>query len=266
MQILEDILVCLRFWSRIPTPILAREKDPHALPDFARVTRVLPIAGAIIGLVGAVVFLAARFVGLPSAVAAGLALTALVIATGAFHEDGLADSADGLGGGMTRQRKLEIMKDSRIGTFGGAALVLSLGLRWAALMSIDAAQGPVAAAAAIVAIAALSRMVALIPAIALEPARAEGAAQAAGAPNRASFVIGMALAIAISALLVIETSGAARWLAGVIAAILGACAMTWIAKRQIGGQTGDIAGASQQIAEIMFLLALASGQAMTLPL
>ncbi len=82
MQLLEDILVCLRFWSRIPTPVLAREKDPHAMPDFARVTRVLPIAGAIIGLVGAVVFLVARFIGLPGSVAAGLALVALVIATG----------------------------------------------------------------------------------------------------------------------------------------------------------------------------------------
>lgn len=262
MQILEDILVCLRFWSRIPTPVLAREKDPHAMPDFARVTRVLPVAGAIIGMVGAIVFLAARFAGLPGTLAAGLALAALVLATGAFHEDGLADSADGLGGGMTRQRKLEIMKDSRIGTFGGAALVLSLGLRWMALAAIDAAQGSVAAAAAIVAVAALSRMVALIPAIALEPARAEGAAQAAGAPNARSFVIGMTLAVAISGLLVIETSGLARWIAAVCAAVLGACVMTWIAKRQIGGQTGDIAGASQQIAEIAFLLALASGQAL----
>ncbi|MDP2354960.1 MAG: adenosylcobinamide-GDP ribazoletransferase [Beijerinckiaceae bacterium] len=262
MRIIEDILVCLRFWSRIPTPLLAREKDPHGMPDFARVTRVLPIAGAIIGLVGAVVFLAARFIGLPGSVAAGLALTALVLATGAFHEDGLADSADGLGGGMTRQRKLEIMKDSRIGTFGGAALVLSLGLRWSAIMAIDAAQGPIAAAMAIIAVASLSRMVALIPAVALEPARAEGAAQAAGAPSMSSFVIGMALAIALSGLLIIETSSFARWVCAVVAAILGACAMTWIAKRQIGGQTGDIAGASQQISEITFLLALASGQAL----
>ena len=258
MSLIEDVLVCLRFWSRIPTPILAHEKDPHGMPDFARVTRVLPIAGAIIGLVGALAFLAARGLGLPGSVAAGLALTALVLTTGAFHEDGLADSADGLGGGVTRQRKLEIMKDSRIGTFGGVALILSLGLRWAALTAIDAAQGSLATATAIVAIASLSRMVALIPAIALEPARAEGAAQAAGAPSRSSFAIGIALAIVLSGALVIETSGLARWLSGVAAAILGACAMTWIANRQIGGQTGDIAGASQQIAEIAFLLALAS--------
>ena len=207
MQIIEDVLVCLRFWSRIPVPVLAREKEPHGMPDFARVSRMLPVAGAIIGLVGALVFLAARSLGLPGSAAAGLALTALVLATGAFHEDGLADTADGLGGGQTRQRKLEIMKDSRIGTFGGAALVLSLGLRWAAITAIDGAQGPLAAAAAIVAIGGLSRMAGLIPAIALEPARAEGAAQAAGAPSASSFVIGMALAILISLALTLETSG-----------------------------------------------------------
>ncbi|MBX9757699.1 MAG: adenosylcobinamide-GDP ribazoletransferase [Beijerinckiaceae bacterium] len=261
MQLIEDILVCLRFWSRIPVPVLAREKEPHGMPDFARVCRMLPVAGAIIGLVGALVFIGARLLGLPGAVAAGLALTALVLATGAFHEDGLADTADGLGGGQTRQRKLEIMKDSRIGTFGGAALVLSLGLRWSALTAIDAAQGPIAAAAAIIAIAGLSRMAGLIPAIALEPARAEGAAQAAGAPSTSSFVIGMVLAIVIAHALTLETSGPLRAIAGIAAALAGAWIMTRIARRQIGGQTGDIAGASQQIAEIAFLLALASGQA-----
>ena len=165
-----------------------------------------------------------------------------MLATGAFHEDGLADTADGLGGGQTRQRKLEIMKDSRIGTFGGAALVLSLGLRWAALTAIDGAQGSVAAAAAIVAIGGLSRMAGLIPAIALEPARAEGAAQAAGAPSASSFVIGMALAILISLALTLETSGPLRAFAAIACALAGACVMTWIARRQIGGQTGDIAG------------------------
>lgn len=262
MQILEDVLVCLRFWSRIPVPVLKREKDPHGLPDFARVTRMLPVAGAIIGLVGALAFLLARVLGLPGSVAAGLALAALVMATGAFHEDGLADTADGLGGGQTRQRKLEIMKDSRIGTFGGAALVLSLGLRWAALAAIDAAHGATAAAAAIVAVAGLSRMAGLIPAVALEPARADGAAQAAGAPSPGSFAGGMALAIVIAALLVVETGGAARALAAIAAALAGAWVMTAIARRQIGGQTGDIAGASQQVAEIAFLLALASGQAL----
>lgn len=258
MRIIEDVLVCLRFWSRLPTPVLARENDPHGMPDFARVTRVLPIAGAIVGLVGALAFLAARGLGLPAPAASGLALAALVLATGAFHEDGLADTADGLGGGTTRQRKLEIMKDSRIGTFGGAALVLSLGLRWTALTAIGTAQGSLAAAAAIVAVGGLSRMAALIPAIALEPARADGAAQAAGAPSRASFAIGMALAVILSGVLVVETSGATRWVAAVAAAALAAGAMTWIAKRQIGGQTGDIAGAAQQLAEIAFLLALAT--------
>ena len=110
-----DLLRCLRFWSRLPTPILASEKDPHGFPDFSRITRMLPLAGAIIGAVGALALGLAHWLRLPSSIAAGLTLAALILATGAFHEDGLADTADGLGGGATRQRKLEIMKDSRIG-------------------------------------------------------------------------------------------------------------------------------------------------------
>jgi adenosylcobinamide-GDP ribazoletransferase len=253
-----DTLVCLRFWSRLPTPVLSAEKDPHAFPDFARVTRMLPVAGAIIGAVGALVLLGARGVGLPGPLAAGLALAALVIATGAFHEDGLADSADGLGGGYTRQRKLEIMKDSRIGTFGGAALVLSLGLRWQALVALDAMFGPLGAAAAIVAVGGLSRVAGLVPAVALEPARADGAAQAAGAPSTASFAIAVALSLVIAMACMAAFIGPVRLLIAVVAAFAAAGVMSLIARRHIGGQTGDIAGASQQLAEIAFLLMLAA--------
>lgn len=262
MRLLEDLLVCLRFWSRLPTPVLARETEPHGFPDFARVTRMLPVAGAIIGAVGAAVFLAARGLGLPSTLAAGLALAALVIATGAFHEDGLADSADGLGGGYTRQRKLEIMKDSRIGTFGGAALVLSLGLRWQALVALDAVFGAAGAATAIVAAGGLSRMAGLIPAVALEPARAEGAAQAAGAPGPRAFVMGLTLAVALAIGPMAAFADLGRIAIAVVAAFIAAGVMTLIARRQIGGQTGDIAGASQQLAEIAFLIALAARPAL----
>jgi len=255
---LEDLLVCLRFWSRLPVPVLAREKSPHGMPDFARVTRMLPAAGAIIGLVGAGVYLAARGAGLSGEIAAGLALAALLLATGAFHEDGLADTADGLGGGYTRERKLEIMKDSRIGTFGGAALVVSLGLRWAALAAIDAGQGPLAAAAAIVAAAGFSRMAGLIPAILLEPARIDGAAQAAGAPSWRSFAFGMILAIGLALALTIWSAGPAQAIAALLLGAGAALVMTRIARRQIGGQTGDIAGAAQQCCEIAFLLALSA--------
>ena len=112
----QDLCVCLRFWSRLPVPILSWEPEPHGMPDFARCSRMLPVAGAIIGAFGALALLGASMLGAPASVAAGLGLAASILATGAFHEDGLADTADGLGGGASRQRKLEIMKDSRIGT------------------------------------------------------------------------------------------------------------------------------------------------------
>lgn len=251
-----DLLVCLRFWSRLPVPVLKGESDPHGLPDFDRVPRMLPVAGAIIGGVGALAFALARWIGLPSDIAAGLALAAPLIATGAFHEDGLADTADGLGGGASRERKLEIMKDSRIGTFGGAALVLSLGLRWTALSGLDEATGTAATACAIIAVAAVSRMAGLTPAVLLEPARANGAAQAAGRPGSAALAVGVALAVLLSAALILPFWRPDAWLGAGASAVAGAALVSWIARRQIGGQTGDIAGAAQQISEIAFLLAL----------
>jgi adenosylcobinamide-GDP ribazoletransferase len=255
-DLLKDACVCLRFWSRLPVPVLPWEDDPHAMPDFARACRMLPVAGAIIGAVGACVLWAGAALGLPSTLAAGLALAALVLATGAFHEDGLADCADGLGGGMTRARKLEIMKDSRIGTFGGAALVLSLGLRWSALAALLASHGAQAAALAMIAVAAFSRVAGLVPAVALEPARADGAAQAAGKPEGASAWIAFALACALPALLVAPLFGARPFAIALTLGFLAAGVMTLIARRHIGGQTGDVCGAAQQLSEIAFLVAL----------
>ena len=220
------------------------------MPDFARCSRMLPVAGAIIGAFGALALLAASTLGAPASVAAGLGLAASIMATGAFHEDGLADTADGLGGGADRQRKLEIMKDSRIGTYGGAALVLSIGLRWSALVAILETQGALATALAMIAVAAFSRVAGLIPAVALEPARADGAAQAAGKPGESAMWIACAL-IALA----MEPRD---WAIATVVALAGPLLMTRLARKQIGGQTGDIAGACQQLAEIGFLIALAS--------
>lgn len=124
---LLDLIACLQFYSRLPIPVLAIERRgpaPHLMPDFRRIVRMLPVAGLIIALPAALVLALAQKLGLPPVLAAIFAIAALVATTGAFHEDGLADSADGLGGGMSRERELEIMKDSRIGAFGGAALIL----------------------------------------------------------------------------------------------------------------------------------------------
>src|SRR5260370_11276515 len=119
---------------------------PHAAPvdsgDVARASWAFPVAGVLVGGAGALTYAIASGIRLPSALAATLALGATLLITGCLHEDGLADTADGLGGGRDRARKLEIMRDSRLGTYGACALIMSLLLRWPALAALA---GPLAA-------------------------------------------------------------------------------------------------------------------------
>ena len=251
---IRDLCACLRFYSRLPVPPLPGESAPHAMPDFTRVPRMLPLAGWMIAAPAGLILWGAGLL-LPAEIAAALALAALVATTGAFHEDGLADTADGFGGGRTRERKLEIMRDSRIGTFGGAALVLSLLLRWAALNALFKA-GPALAVAGLIGCAGLSRWAGLFPIALLPPARSDGAAHAAARPGAEAMLLAGALALAGSLMPWLAGAALAPILAGDVLACGAALAMAWIAHRQIGGQTGDVAGAAQQLAEIAFLAAL----------
>jgi adenosylcobinamide-GDP ribazoletransferase len=255
MDRFHDLAAVLRFYSRLPVPRLPGEADPHRLPDFSRIAWAVPLAGALIGLTGAVTLLVADALGLPPLVSALLCLVVLVLATGAFHEDGLADTADGLGGGKSVEQKLEIMKDSRIGTYGGAALVLSLLLRAAILAELIEASA-FSAALIVVAVAAVSRVAGLALATFVLPARREGAAFAAGAPSPATFGV----AVALAGLVALPVMGAEVAPVGLIFACAATAAATLammrLAERQIGGQTGDLAGATQQVAEIAFLLVL----------
>lgn len=207
-----------------------------------------PLAGAVVAVLAGITAKLALMIGLPFAAAAGLALTAQIMLTGALHEDGLADCADGFWGGSTQERRLEIMKDSAIGTYGTLALVLSVLLRWSlltALFATGSVFGP------LLAIAALSRvpMVALM--FEMQPARSEGLSAGVGRPSIDTLILAAAAGLltafifagfaAIPAALVIAGSG------------LG---LRQIAIAKIGGQTGDVLGASQQIAEIIGLMVL----------
>jgi adenosylcobinamide-GDP ribazoletransferase len=234
----------VRFFTRLPVPA-ATDGDF----DFNRLAWAAPVAGAVIGLVGAAALGAARALGLPPWVAATLAIAALVAASGALHEDGLADVADGFGGGAIRERKLAIMRDSRIGAFGAVALVLSLVIRIGAL-SAALAHGFWAAAGALVLAAAVSRAGALAPLALLDPARADGVGAAAGRLEPESFAAACGAAVILALALGLVATGVGHALAGLIGAAIGAGAMTALARRQIGGQTGDVAGAAQQWAEI----------------
>jgi adenosylcobinamide-GDP ribazoletransferase len=167
-----------------------------------------------------------------------------------LHEDGLADTVDGLCGGGDRETKLAIMRDSRLGAFGGLALMLSVALRAAALAQLGEA---LHAALALIAAHAASR--ALLPmAMRLSaPARAEGLAAAAGRPGSAAAIAAVVIGAAIALAALGPTRGA--FALGLAAVAVAAAAM--LARRQIGGHTGDILGACQQVAEIVILLVAA---------
>lgn len=221
-------------------------------PAIGAVVWAFPIAGALVGWISAMVLYPALVAGIPPTLAAGLALIAGILATGGLHEDGLADVADGFGGGGDRARKLEIMRDSRIGTYGGLALVLSLGLRWQGL-AILADDQPVLAIAALLALAVSSRATLGFAVLWMPAARADGMGKSAAATTLSRATAGLALGFVITAMMIGPIM--AFWV--LLAQIVVQVAFARIALRQIGGQTGDVLGAMQQLAEVAGWLVLA---------
>jgi adenosylcobinamide-GDP ribazoletransferase len=254
---LLDLLGCLRFYSRVAIPVFAFERAPHAMPDFTRAVRMLPIAGALIGLCGGLGLVLADIAMLPPMVSAALCVGILLRVTGALHEDGLADCVDGFGGGSSIDRKLEIMRDSRIGTFGAAALFMSLVLRIVLTASILERFGLVAAVVSVVAAAAISRVAGLLPLALLQPARPNGAGFAARQlPLRrlaSAALLALLLAVILCYLAAIDWP---RTIGASLAAGVAGLYITFLSRQHIGGHTGDVAGAAQQLAELAFLISL----------
>ncbi|SFC27075.1 adenosylcobinamide-GDP ribazoletransferase [Bosea sp. CRIB-10] len=248
---------CIRFYSRLPVPALPGE-NVHALPDFQLVPRALPFAALVIALPAALIALLAGLAGVNALLTAALAVTALVVTTGAFHEDGLADSADGLFGGHTPERRLEIMKDSRVGTFGALALGLSLLLRVSALAAILQGAGAWTVAAAVLVAAPWSRVEGLRILATTPPTRRDGASAAVGQPERS--VLPVAYGLSAGLALVLVAAGALPLTGIVLGLAVSALTTLWLSRtaiRLIGGQTGDILGAAQQLGEIAIYLGLA---------
>jgi len=242
------LLICaVQFLTRVPTPRLATFE-----PDWiTRSARYFPLVGQGVGAASALVLvLADRAWSAP--VAAVLAVAAGVLITGAFHEDGLADTADGLGGGQTAERRLEIMKDSRIGTYGACALVLTLALRAAILAST-----PVAIAAVILLSAhGLGRAAAVVVMRSTPYAPSGEAGKWKPVPEgvRTSEVL-VALAIASWPLALLPLDAA---LGGLAMGGALTVALALLARRLIGGHTGDVLGAVEQMFEVGFLLGAAA--------
>jgi adenosylcobinamide-GDP ribazoletransferase len=235
-----DLAASARFLTRVPIPPGEETSPPRAC-------RAFPLVGVLVGGLGGAAYALAHFLALGAWASAFLAILATVLVTGALHEDGLADTADGLGGGRDGEHALAIMRDSRSGAFGVLALVFSVGLRAAAIAAIA---DPGAVAGALVAAHAASRGALPLFMRQLDPARPDGLAAAAGRPqSEASFwAAAIGLAVLLLALGLGHSVLALVFLAAALA-LLGR-----VARRKIGGYTGDVLGAAQQIAETLILL------------
>ena len=237
---LDELRLALMLLTRLPVGRLA-----EPVPSMAAASWAFPLAGLCVGIIAAIVLAVSMAAGLPPPVAAGLALAAGIIVTGGLHEDGLADTADGFGGGRDRDHKLAIMRDSRIGSFGTLALILALGLRWSAVTAV-ASQDLYQAAVALVAIAIASRAGLACVLVMLPPARADGMGRAAA--SRIGSRAAVSLALGTGALALLASPAAALLI--VIGLVIVHVVVALISLRQIGGQTGDVLGATQQVADL----------------
>ncbi len=243
---LDDLRTATAFLTRLPMP----HPDGASPANFVRAHRLFPVVGAAIGGVVGLVCLALRALGVPGLAGSALALGAGAILTGALHEDGLADVGDGFGGGRDAAAKLEIMRDSRLGTYGALTLMVSFVAKVSALSALPdgvAVQGLIAAHA-------LARSVLPAMAMSLAYARKDGLAANAGRPDPGIAATAAALAFVIALLALPFTLA----LGAALAAIACALGMGLLAQRQIGGQTGDVLGGAEQVAETAILVLLAA--------
>jgi len=232
----DELRLAFLLLTRLPVGELRGEAPSMAASSWA-----WPLVGIAVGAISACAGYVGLAVGMTPPMAAILALAAGALATGAMHEDGLADLADGFGGGGTRDRKLEIMRDSRIGSYGVVALILSFGFRAAGLAFLLDSGGSFIG---LVALGAASRAVLPAALVLMPPARSDGLGRSAAGidpvPARIAGLIGLLCLLPLD-------PGTA--LAVAIAMPLAALAVGRLAMRQIGGQTGDVLGAMQQVAE-----------------
>jgi adenosylcobinamide-GDP ribazoletransferase len=245
---LEYFFAALRFFTRLPVPAWVG----HSAEQLNHAARYFPAVGLIVGAIGAAVTLAALAIW-PPAIAVLLGMAATLLATGAFHEDGLADTIDGFGGGWTREQVLTIMKDSRIGSYGAIGIGLALLTKYTALTELTVLPGPTFAAA-LIAGHAVSRFASTTLIYFLDYARDDDSAKSkplATRMGKGELALAALCSLAPCALLPLPQVAVALGLVALV---------TWLAARRfvrrIGGYTGDCLGATQQLTEIAFYLGL----------
>ena len=251
---LRLFFTAVQFYTRIPLPAWVG----HAAPQLDQATRYLPAVGICVGaLAAAVLWVCAQMLPLPLAVV--LSMVSGILATGAFHEDGLSDFADGMGGGYTREKILAIMKDPRIGAYGAIALVLTLLIKYQALLALCGTRPLAYAAAALIAAHGVSRLMAVSLMLTQRYVREDDSARAkpaAGKLNLASFTIALASGIAALCVPLAAGASAATLLTALVAAVLMRIYLAWLLQKKLGGYTGDCLGAVQQLTEVAFYLGL----------
>jgi adenosylcobinamide-GDP ribazoletransferase len=245
-----DLIMALRLFSRFPTGASA-----HEVPDLNRIAPVLPVASLMVGIGPVLVLIGGALLGLPSYFAATLAVAAMIIANGAMADDALADAFDGLFGGYTKERRLEILKDSRHGTYGVSALGLYIAARITALGAL-AAVNPWAAGALWLAANVVGRSLSCWLSLTLPAARTAGLSYATGPLTQKSFTIGMVIAAAIAVALAGPFAGVDGLALAAILSLVVALLWRAVCKKLVEGQTGDLIGALCALGEIAMLTGL----------
>jgi adenosylcobinamide-GDP ribazoletransferase len=244
--LLTDLAVAIAFYTRLPL-------RPAGAVDGAAVARAswcAPLVGLLIGMLTALTYWITYRLNLPPFVCATLAVGTGMLVTGCLHEDGLADTADGLGG-ETRERALDIMRDGRIGVFGASALIICLALRIGAITDLPRAA---LVAWALIGAHAMARAVLPVVMYLVPPARADGLSATAGAPSGKR----TAAAAVIGLVLLWTALGFRNALIALVLLLIGTAITVLIARRKIGGQTGDVLGAVEQVSETLVLLVTAA--------
>ncbi|GAB4349031.1 MAG: adenosylcobinamide-GDP ribazoletransferase [Oricola sp.] len=253
--VLGQTMRAAAFLSRLPIPQRHFTGETSMREDAA----AFAFSGIVIGAAPALLLLLLGLAGTPQLLAAAFCILLLVAVTGALHEDGLGDVADGFGGGTDKEARLAIMKDSRIGTYGAIAVAGSLLLRTAALGAITAGHGFFAAAIVVIAAAACSRAAIVWFWAGLPSVRPGGVADSAGTPTEGAVSMAAISGLAIFAILATASIGFVNAAIALLLALAGLQGFSRLCTRMIGGQTGDTLGACQQIVEILLLTGLALG-------
>ncbi len=254
----RDLVHAVGFLSRLPLPPrwFGRHFEGHD-GRLSRAVRAFPLAGLVIALLPALVVLALASLSADALVSAVLVVALQIALTGALHEDGLADPAAGIGARRGREHALEIMEDSTTGAYGVLALALSVLLRVAATAALIVALPGLAVALVLIAAAMLSRAAMVLHWHLLPSAKTDGLAVSVGTPRPSSVTVSTVSALVVGLPATLLAVGPVAALLGLLSLGLASALFSRRIRARLGGFTGDTIGATQQIAEIAFLAALA---------